>query len=341
MTTVPDGLLLAIDGGQTATKGLLTRTDGTCLAKGEGGPSDHFHIEGGVEKNRTALHGTIRAVLKRAKVNPGGIVAIGIGHTGAPTGGNQNPVAIEIVQEVLPHLPPERIVVEPDYRANLAGASAGTPGVVLIAGGGAIAYGYRDDGKEAISGGFGYLIGDEGSAFDIGLRAIEAACKASDERGPPTTLESIVVAHFEISTMREIPRVVYQAGFHRERISLLSPAVVAAAQGGDTAAVNILTEAATELAMTAAGVIVQLYSPGEPATVFLTGGVFSAGPLLLDPFRDELTRRWPEASAQMPVLPPIGGGLIFAARAAGLQPDDDWVQQVSSSLRAIRKSSAA
>ena len=70
---------------------------------------------------------------------------------------------------------------------NLAGASGGDPGVVLIAGGGSIGFGVTADGREALAGGFGYLLGDEGSAFDIGLRAIAAACRAEDRRGEPTS----------------------------------------------------------------------------------------------------------------------------------------------------------
>lgn len=322
-------VLVAVDGGQTATKGLVARVDGTVLATGRGGPSDHFHGEGGVEKNRRAIHGAIQSALAAAGVDAAAVVAVGIGHTGAPTGGDQNPVIHAIVREIAQ---PKEIVVVPDYVSNLTGASAGEPGVVLIAGGGSIGYGVTADGREAIAGGFGYLLGDEGSAFKIGLRAISAACFASDLRGEPTALEAIVCEHFGISRMREIPRVVYRAGFSREQISLLAPKVADAARSGDAQAREILADAGRSLALTATGVLRQLYEPGESVAVYMTGGVFKAGDLLLDPFRSALASGWPGAEPREPRFPPVVGALILAARAIGRPTDEAWLDRVSATL---------
>src|SRR5215216_7130269 len=223
-------LLVAVDGGQTSTKALVACVDGTILGAGRGGPSDHFHIEGGVEKNRVAIHGAIASALASAGVAADRVVAIGLGLTGAPTRGEQTPVVHAIAQELLA---PQHITVTPDYVTNLAGASGGEPGVVLIAGGGAIGYGVTSDGREALAGGYGYLLGDEGSAFDIGVRAIAAAARAEDCRGEPTALRAIVEEHFEIPTIRHMPRVIYEAGFSRDRISLIAPKIVEAAYSGD------------------------------------------------------------------------------------------------------------
>ena len=86
-----------------------------------------------------------------------------------------------------------------------------------------------------------------------------------------------MLAHFGIAAMREIPRVVYEAGFSRERISLLAPAVAAAARDGRRRALRIMARAGQELATTALGVIRQLFQPGDAVDVYLTGGVFNAG----------------------------------------------------------------
>src|SRR5690606_31244942 len=141
--------------------------------------------------------------------------------------------------------------------------------------------------------------------FHIGLRAIEAACKASDFRGPATALEASVLAHFGLPEMRTITRVVYKAGFAREEISLLTPGVVAAAEGGDAEAIRILEESAGELASTASGVIRQLHKPGEHAAVYLTGGVFEAGALITGPFTEALRSLWVEAEPLLPRFPPV------------------------------------
>ena len=326
-------LLVAVDGGQTATKALVARRDGVVLAAGRGGPSDHFHGAGGVEKNRRAIHEAVLSALAAAGADPGDVASIGLGLTGAPPEGEQTPIVVEIVQEILPAA---IVTVVPDYVTNLAGASGGEPGVVLIAGGGSIGHGVTADGRAALAGGFGYLLGDEGSAFDIGRRAISAACRAEDRRGEPTSLRTAVLEHFDIPTMRAIPRVVYRAGFAREQISLLAPAVSEAARTGDVVAQRIMATAGEELACTAVGVIRQLFQRGENVTVYLTGGVFGAGECLLGPFRTALHADWSSATARFPRFPPAVGGLILAARALGQAPDASWLETISERLGAVQ-----
>lgn len=325
-------LLLGVDGGQTSTKSMVITVDGQILSRGVGGPSDHFHIEGGLEKNRAALHDAIQSAVAAAGVLATEIVAIGLGLTGAPDAAQQTATVETIVREVLPHLSGDRIAVLADYKTNLLGASGGQPGVVLIAGGGCIAYGITVDGREGIAGGYGFLLGDQGSAFDIGLRAIDAATKSDDRRGPYTGLEPIVCQHFGLTSIRQITRVVYAAGFNRERIALLTPKVVGMADAGDGVARLLLADAAAEAAMTATGVIRQLCQPGEPVDVYLTGGVFKAGPAVRLPFDIALRSAWPSANPVEPRFPPVVGTLIAAARAAGTEPDETWLRCISASL---------
>lgn len=322
-------LLVAVDGGQTATKALVAALDGEVVGAGRGGPSDHFHGPGGVEKNRRAIHDAVNSALTNAGADPTEVISIGLGLTGAPSGGDQGTIVEEIVREIVPAA---TITIVPDYITNLAGAAGGETGVVLIAGGGSIGYGVTADGHEALAGGFGYLLGDEGSAFAIGLAAIAAACRAEDRRGEPTSLRVAVLAHFGIAAMRTIPRVVYQAGFPRERIALLAPAVAAAAQQGDPAARRIMATAGAELASIALGVIRQLFRPGDAVAVYLTGGVFAAGEPLLGPFRGALHEGWPASEARLPRFPPAVGGVVLAARAIGQPTDAAWLDRIGATL---------
>lgn len=331
MTKDTEPLLLAVDGGQTATKSLLARGDGTVLAEGRGGPSDHFQIEGGFERNRRAIHGAIRAALDAAGAAPDRVGAIALGLTGAYSGTAARPGAEQIAREILPAA---AVTVVPDFVTNLLGASGGAPGVVVIAGGGAIAYGVTSDGREAVSGGFGFLLGDEGSAFDIGRRAITAAARAGDGRAAPTALDTVVRDAFGAATIREVAREVYRAGFSREKISLLAPAVAAAAEAGDATARQIMTSSGEELALSVLAVVRRLYQPGEAVTVYPTGGVFKAGDLVTGPLRAALARGWPHATIQPPRFPPVVGALILARRSAGRDADAAWLARVAATLAA-------
>lgn len=328
-----DALLLGIDGGQTSTKALLAAPDGTVLGRGVGGPFDHFMVAGGAENNRASMRQAVEAALAG---HPGATIGtVSLGMTGALRPGED-----QVVHEALAGIVPgARVVVQPDYVSNLAGASGGRAGIVLVAGGGAISYGRNAAGEDALAGGYGYMIGDEGSAFDIGRRAITAATQADDRRGPATALLSVVLDHFGLASIRDIVFTVYAAGFSRARISALAPAVTAAAEAGDAVARDIMRSTAAILANTALGVARQLFAADAAVTVYLTGGVFQAGALVLEPFERALIDAWPTATARWPEFPPVAGCLVLAAQADGIATNDAWRERFRASLAAAGDSS--
>lgn len=330
--------LLSIDGGQTSTKAMIASVDGVIVGSGAGNPTIHYLSEGGVETNRVALRGAIRAALEDADIDPRHVISVGMGSTGVDPLGEEVPIIHEIIHEIVPEA---MIQVTTDTYTNLMGASGGEPGVVVVAGGGAIGYGIDTSGRTAMSNGFGYLLGDEGSAFWIGMQAIDLACRASDRRDAPTALEQIVLDHFELQEMRKLPRIVYRAGFERQHISFLAPKAAAAAHKGDIAARSIFERAAQELALTAAGILRQLHNEGDAADVYPTGGVFSERDLVRVPFEQELAALWPNATVRDPRFPPAVGGLIVAARLVGKTVDATWLKQVEETLESalVRSSS--
>jgi N-acetylglucosamine kinase-like BadF-type ATPase len=322
-------LILAVDGGQTSTKSLLATANGRVLSAGLGGPSDHFHIVGGVEKNRAAIHGAIRSALAAAGVDSSEITAITLGLTGLPPEGEARNVVYEIIREVVR---PEHVTLVADYVTNLTGASGGKSGVVLIAGGGAIGYGVTSEGRTAIAGGYGYLLGDEGSAFKIGVAAIRAATFADDLRGPDTALNKLVCEYFEIDSIRKVTQIVYKAGFSRDRISLLTPIVAQAASEGDAEATKIIADSGHSLGLVGLGIIRQLFSPGDHVEVFRTGGVFNIGKLVIDQLNDTLYEGWPGAISRAPRFQPAVGGLILAVRSLGIEPDAEWFANITATV---------
>lgn len=323
-------LLLAIDGGQTSTKALVARLDGTVIGAGRGSASDHFHIEGGIEKNRRAIHGAIEAALADAGVVAADVASIALGLTGCPPEGEPRKPVYDIVNEIVR---PEQIWIGADYITNLTGASAGGPGVVLVAGGGAISYGITADGREALAGGFGYLLGDEGSAFKIGVAAIRAASRAFDKRGEPTTLEQTVCDYFDIANIRQITRIVYKAGFQRDRISLLTPLVARAAEGGDRVAREILWEAGVSIAEMAVGVARQLFTPEEWVDIYYTGGVFNIGDIIFSALHGVFTEEIENWRLLDPRFQPAVGGLILAARNLGISVDETWLSRIEATTK--------
>jgi len=317
-------LLLAIDGGQTSTEALLGRADGTILARGRGGPMDHVFAGAG-EQARAALHGTILSTFAAAGLEPTVAVVVA-GITGVGRGEPELKRMAGIIAEAV-RAP--QIVVVPDYVTNLTGASAGESGIVVIAGGGAVAYGQTKDGRDAIAGGYGYLLGDEGGGFDIGRRAIAASIRAHDKRGIATALEPVIIHAFGLRQLDDIKRVVYVPGFARNQLAALVPLVVETAHKGDSVAANILRTAGEELAQIGLAVAHILHHTDERIHIYPTGGVFQAGEILCRPFADTIQAGWPGAQVCAPHHSPVAGALLLAARLYGIDDADIWLIQIA------------
>jgi len=321
-------LILGIDGGQTSTKAVLATPDGTIISAGSGPPCDHISGPNGREINRRAIHGAARHALDNAGETPERIAAVGMGLTSAAREHHAGDIFRDIVRELCT---PKVIWVDADFVSNLYGASAGAPGVVIIAGGGSIGYGTDGRGREAITGGLGFLMGDDGSAWYLGLRAIVAATHANDGRGQPTALLPFVCDHYGLASVREIIRVIYAADFTRDQVSSIAPDVVRIASHDDVAR-GIVTDAGQKLAGIVLATIRRVYEPGETVDVYPTGGVFAAGPRITEPFTTAIADAWPTAIIREPRFPPVIGALLQAFHAQGITITPAVLDQIDRTL---------
>jgi N-acetylglucosamine kinase-like BadF-type ATPase len=221
-----------------------------------------------------------------------------------------------------------------DVVTALAGASVAQPGVIVIAGTGSVAYGKLADGRSALAGGWGYIMGDEGSAYQIGLAALGAACRASDKRGPATTLLEHIPARLERSTLREVHKGIYSHAIMRPQIAGLAAVVGAAARDdNDTIAQAILTRAGRDLADAAIAVIEALNMVDTGMSVYTTGGVFHAGEFVLAPFRERIAARSSASASAVheAAYSPVIGALFLAIQSAGTTLTDDVTQAIRDS----------
>jgi N-acetylglucosamine kinase-like BadF-type ATPase len=169
------------------------------------------------------------------------------------------------------------LVVNDALIALVAGAQD-APGVVIIAGTGSIVYGRNGSGQAARAGGWGHMVGDEGSGYWIGREAVAAVMRAVDGRGPATRLTDDILAHFNVTDVSRLPRIVYDRETPRMNVAALGPIVDGAASVGDAVATRILERAIDELAIGALSVANRLEMRGDTFTFFLAGGVFKVVP---------------------------------------------------------------
>lgn len=319
-------LVVAVDGGQSSTLALVATLDGQVQGWALAGPSNHIHEPGGMQRLENALRQSISGALHMAGRQVDDILRMCCGMTGAVE------ETLAFLRRWLPGAASEAYY---DMVTALAGASLGQPGVIIIAGTGSIAYGRLADGREARSGGWGYLLGDEGSAFDIGLQAFRAAARADDGRGEPTQLLARILAHFahlRVATLWDVRQAIYSGKISRSDIASLSAVAAAAAQDGDSAAHALFENAGAELAQSAIGVIRQLGGPEQLSAVYCTGGVFRAGSLVMTPLRAALQRFSARIDVRESAFAPVVGALVMALQASGLSLTPQIIETMRLSL---------
>ncbi len=302
-------LFLGIDGGQTSTTAWIGDETGRLLGSGKAGPCNHARAAEGRERFRRAIRGAVESACEAAGVPAGEAVfeAACLGLSGGPE--NKE----ELLRELLET---RRLRLTHDAEVALSGATGGEPGIIVIAGTGSIAFGRNAEGQTARAGGWGYIFGDEGGAFDLVRQALRAALRHEEGWGPPTALRAALLANTGAASANELLHQFYGDDYPRERIAALAPVVGECAANGDAVALELLHQAGQQLATLAGAVRRQLFAPGQETTVSFAGGVFE-NPYTRERFRtlvelEEANRVAP------PRFPPAGGALIQAWRLAGM-----------------------
>lgn len=304
---------IGVDGGGTGTSGVMVDGHGRLLAQARVGPLN-------VQRTRPAtLEGRLRLLTRelfgRARATPRKAAVIYLGLAGAGRDTDALPVQEQVERLGLA----EQVVVTSDGRIALEGAFAGGPGVMVSAGTGSVAFGKDPQGRVARSGGWGYLLGDEGSAFDIARRALAASLEAFDGRGPATLLGARINARLGLTQIDDVIPRVYRGRVHPEAVAGLADLVFRAAQEGDQVASGIILAAGRGLGALALSVCRRLDMSG-PACLCLVGGLSVRSADLL-PAMKAVLREVSPLTVQQPCLTPVQGAALCALRMSGAKPD--------------------
>jgi N-acetylglucosamine kinase-like BadF-type ATPase len=275
--------VLGIDAGGTKTVCLLADDQGRFVAEARRGGAN-LQAAGELEVEKV-LHEVMEEALGDRTITPAAI-CLGIAGVDRP---NDSAIVRGIMKRIGYKA---RIVIVNDALVALEAGAPGQPGVVVISGTGSIAYGRDAKGQAARSGGWGYVLGDEGSGYWIGRAALRAVLREADERGPETMLSGLLLKHFGVSQAQGLIHQVYNANLKPAAIGALATCVQSAFSQGDQVARGILRAAANELEASALSVARRLELLSEPFVFILAGGIFRAVPWL----EQELARQLPLAA---------------------------------------------
>jgi len=318
--------VLGVEGGQTSTTAVVADETGCLLGIGYGGPANHLREPGGVERAQQALRDAIRGAVTMADLENARISAACLGLAGG---------AQAVEQVYAPVVPAEHLLHGSDTRIALYSVTFGRRGAVVIAGTGSAAFGTDGAGKQASAGGWGHLLGDEGSGYWIGLRALNACCRAQDGIAPPTQMLSAILQNLETTDLAALQQRVYSGQMDRQALAALSEVVSRAAAQGDPTAVRILREAGRELAQAVNAVLLKLGLDRGPVCVGTVGGVFRSGRLVLRTFRKGVMRVAPEAAIQPARVPAAVGAALLALEEIGQSAHTSLLANLEASLARI------
>src|SRR3984957_14487245 len=261
---------LGIDGGGTKTT-CAVGDDTHLLATATAGPSTIVRV--GEARARESLHQSVRQACAAAGIMPAEIPRPCVGGSGAG-----RPELAETVRRILAEILPTPIEVVGDMQTALEAAFDTGPGIIVNAGTGSFAYGRDRHGNTARAGGWGFAIGDEGSATWIGRTAVNAVLRAADPRPeshsgdsplPASPLAAALCKAWGVASLNDLARAANS--IPPPDFAALFP-TVAACQ--DALASEVLSRAGKELAQIAAIVIRRLLADEPIAPVAITGGVF-------------------------------------------------------------------
>ena len=198
----------------------------------------------------------------------------------------------------------------------LIALEAGAPqaaGIVLIAGTGSIAYGRDAHGHAARAGGWGNVLGDEGSGFWLGRQALRAVLRAADQRGEATALTDRVIAHFDVARPQDLVQPIYEGGMKPKVVAAIAPMVADVADAGDAVARQIVDAGVEELVSAVQSVARRLDLSTREIPVPLAGGIFREVPRVRRLVIERLHAVLPSARPALLTVEPASGALQLAA----------------------------
>jgi N-acetylglucosamine kinase-like BadF-type ATPase len=297
--------VVGVDGGATKTIALIGTEDGTILGRGRSG-SSNYHNVGSAAASRAIKHAVTEA-RKLAGIGTSKVEVAAVALAGLDSPRDEAN-ALRFVRSVKIA---RRSLTVHDTLAYLRAATHGRPGIIVNSGTGSVAAGTNEAGDYARAGGWGYLVDDEGSAYDIGMKALRSAFRMIDGRTPKTKLTSILMRRFRVGRLENVLSTIYSGKLGVDEIAALSP-LVSASAATDKICREILNQAGVTLAELACVVAKRLGMTHDAFPIVLVGGTYKSGRYLLQPLKARVRNECLRARVKIMKVEPALGAFSIA-----------------------------
>lgn len=281
-------LVAGVDGGGTRTRVLLLARDGTTAGRAEG-PAALVRPDRPAAAARVVADTVRRAAAAAGVTLPLPAVWAGLAGAGQPRVRRALEAALRDEQIA------RTVRVGTDVQAAFHDAFGAGAGIVVVAGTGSVVLGAAQDGRHLQIGGWGGVMGDEGSGYHIGVSGLRAIARAADGRALPTALTTAVLDHLGLARPRDLPA--WAESATKADIAALAPLAIRTARSGDAAAQAVVQRALNALADQLSAAIRQLFpsASDDPPPVALTGGLIAPD----GPLRDDLEKQVASAGGRL------------------------------------------
>jgi N-acetylglucosamine kinase-like BadF-type ATPase len=301
--------IMGVDGGATKTLAAVLDLQTKTLHLAHGGPSNEDAV--GTRAAVGALLATADEAISSAAITREDLAVVAVAGTDTAA--------------VAAHVRAARTdawIVVNDVVGAWATATGAGPGLATISGTGSNVFGVGPDGRAWRAGGWGHLLGDEGSGYWLGVQSIKAALRDREASGPETALSDAAPAFFGAPSVEALASLVYSKPLTKGEIAAFATETARLAHAGDAVARELYERGAQELCVQIDAVIRITGLAGDsagaaPFPVGLIGGVFKAGRVFVEPLTRAIHERAPNAQVALVQTAPAGGSLLLAARACG------------------------
>ncbi len=300
---------MGIDGGGSNLRVVITQDDLTVIAQSSGETVNPSVV--GRDRSKQRIRSAVKSVLANANMSPDDLTGIGIGIAGASVVHSETWLT-EVASFIAPNIP---ATFSSDVEIALVGALGERQGVLILSGTGSAAYGVNRAGASLQVGGWGYLIGDEGSSYWIGERALQTIAHISDGRmsSSPEFVGDVLKA-LDLQAEADILRWLYQSAQPRNReIAALAPLVLSHATSGVYPAIQIVEQATEALALLGYTVMTRLEISDRK--IAFAGGILENDNVL----SRQLCANLGLSDRPVALYPPVIGAVLLAQLKSGIR----------------------
>jgi len=304
--------ILGVDGGGSKTTVQIADVDGKVIAQAVSGSSSYKSV--GINKAIENLNMGVFKAVKNLKTSENVYFISSCFGFAGNNAGEDSKTYKEIVfnKKLRGYLNSKGTIICNDTRIGLESGSKNKNKIIIIAGTGSNCFGINEDGEQIGATGWDYILADEGSGYEVGLKALKAVMRAYDGRGEKTLLSKTILEELKLKEILDLTKWAYDGPFSKVKIGALAKTVCKTTEMGDKVSINILAEEAEEAVVSVTTVANKLGFKNKNFDLIFVGSLFKCKKYFKNILISRLRENFPKITFLPPIRNPVEGAIKLA-----------------------------